>query len=234
MENSPITLCAIFAAWIQYFYCVTWLWTLCYAIDMFLALREKPGYPRLYHMLCWLLPSVTTAVGLAILYLPNADCHNLGPDESAFVRILPNYLLTYLPMITVMVVNPILYLCSLNTVTSLITSSLAQYTRKERTIIDAVKVKFGLILLVFYVCWLPNLVNSVLLWSEWFDLPVQTVSVLLYFMATLNPMQALLNSLVYRRANDKLVSPFHRKSKKEPTETTPLMPSDINGSSLVS
>lgn len=69
-------------------------------------------------------------------------------------------------------------------VTSLITQSLAQYTRKERAIIDTVKVKFGLILLVFYVCWLPNLVNSLLLWTEWYDLPVQTISVLLYVMVS--------------------------------------------------
>lgn len=67
-------------------------------------------------------------------------------------------------------------------VTSLITQSLSQYTRKERAIIDAVKVKFGLILLVFYICWLPNLVNSVLLWTEWTDLPTDIVSYLLYAM----------------------------------------------------
>lgn len=66
--------------------------------------------------------------------------------------------------------------------TSLITQSLSQYTRKERAIIDAVKVKFGLILLVFYICWLPNLVNSVLLWTEWTDLPTEIVSYLLYAM----------------------------------------------------
>lgn len=60
-------------AWVQYFYCVTWMWTLCYAVDMFLALREKPGYPTLYHLFSWLIPSALTAVGLAILYLPNAE-----------------------------------------------------------------------------------------------------------------------------------------------------------------
>uniref|UniRef100_A0A1B6EJT8 G-protein coupled receptors family 1 profile domain-containing protein n=1 Tax=Cuerna arida TaxID=1464854 RepID=A0A1B6EJT8_9HEMI len=234
LGDASITYCAIFAAWIQYFYCVTWMWTLCYAVDMFLALRERPGHPVLYHMFCWLIPSVLTAVGLAILYLPNADCHNLGPDESAFLRILPNYLLTYLPMVTVMVANPILYLCSLRSVTDLITQSLAQYTRKERAIIDAVKVKFGLILLVFYICWLPNLINSLFLWFEWYDLPAQTVYVLLYVMAVVNPLQALFNSLVYRRSSEKLVSPFHRKANQEASETTPLVPGDVNGTSLVS
>ncbi|XP_046681185.1 G-protein coupled receptor 143-like [Homalodisca vitripennis] len=234
LEDTSITYCAIFAAWIQYFYCVTWMWTLCYAVDMFLALRERPGHPLLYHMFCWLIPSVLTAVGLAILYLPNADCHNLGPDESAFLRILPNYLLTYLPMVTVMVANPILYLCSLRSVTDLITQSLAQYTRKERAIIDAVKVKFGLILLAFYICWLPNLINSLFLWFEWFNLPAQTVYVLLYIMAVVNPLQAFFNSLVYRRSSERLVSPFHRKANQEASETTPLVASDINGTSLVS
>lgn len=77
----------------------------------------------------------------------------------------------------------LVYFCS--QVTSLITQSLSQYTRKERAIIDAVKLKFGLILLVFYLCWLPNLVNSVLLWTEWNSLPSEIVSVLLYVMVRL-------------------------------------------------
>ncbi|KAG8272665.1 hypothetical protein J6590_037962 [Homalodisca vitripennis] len=177
---------------------------------------------------------LASSKGRELLPSPALRCHNLGPDESAFLRILPNYLLTYLPMVTVMVANPILYLCSLRSVTDLITQSLAQYTRKERAIIDAVKVKFGLILLAFYICWLPNLINSLFLWFEWFNLPAQTVYVLLYIMAVVNPLQAFFNSLVYRRSSERLVSPFHRKANQEASETTPLMASDINGTSLVS
>jgi len=62
-----------------------------------------------------------------------------------------------------------------------------------------VRIKFFAINAAFYVCWLPNLINGLLLWTLWFKLPVRVVISLWYLMALTNPMQALLNSLVYRR-----------------------------------
>uniref|UniRef100_A0A1B6CL95 G-protein coupled receptors family 1 profile domain-containing protein n=2 Tax=Clastoptera arizonana TaxID=38151 RepID=A0A1B6CL95_9HEMI len=219
--------CAIFAAWIEYFYCVTWLWTLCYAIDMWLGLRDRPAYTYFYHSLCWVLPSVLTFTGLGILYFPNADCHNLKAGESAFMRILPNYLLTYLPMLVVMIVNPIIYILSLNKVQDLVTLNFSQFTRKERMIVDATKLKFGLIILAFYVCWLPNLVNSILLWTQWPNLPKPALITLWYIMAVVNPLQAFFNSLVYRRSNEKIVY-FQRATRQDPaSEVTPLIASKI-------
>jgi ocular albinism type 1 protein len=51
---------------------VTWLWTLCYAVDIKLVLKERDGKPWLYHMISWILPAILTGIGLSILYIPNA------------------------------------------------------------------------------------------------------------------------------------------------------------------
>lgn len=37
-------------------------------------------------------------------------CHNLTSVTSALLKVLPNYFATYVPITTVMVVNPIMYL----------------------------------------------------------------------------------------------------------------------------
>ncbi|KAG8299453.1 hypothetical protein J6590_100730 [Homalodisca vitripennis] len=94
-------------------------------------------------------------------------------------------------------------------VTDLITQSLAQYTRKERAIIDAVKVKFGLILLAFYICWLPNLINSLFLWFEWFNLPAQTVYVLLYIMVTYHLTLSIKNDLTLNNCQHNWLNTRH-------------------------
>lgn len=230
--DLSVVYCALFAAWIQYFYTVTWLWTLCYAVDMFLILKERQGNQSIYHFMCWLIPAILTITGLAILYLPNADCNNLGPGESPFVRILPNYVMVYLPMVTVMVINPVLYMLSSQTVHELVCQRFSQFTRKERTVVDTFKVKFGIINIVFYLCWLPNLVNGVTLWTQWYSLPRETMYALWYFMALMNPLQALFNSLVYRRANEQItLCHIFRSSESvhEMDETTPLI-SSLNGS----
>ncbi|KAF4524261.1 hypothetical protein B566_EDAN008809 [Ephemera danica] len=179
-DLTSTLICSIASAWVQYFYMATWLWTLCYAIDIKLVLRERNGAPWLYHLVAWTVPATLTGVGLSILYVPNADCHNLG--SNAFVRILPNYCATYLPIAIVMVANPLLYSSSSKDVQLIASRALGQFTNKERAIVDALRLKFFAINAAFYICWLPNLINGVLLWTLWFDLPVKVVTSLWYIM----------------------------------------------------
>lgn len=88
-------------------------------------------------------------------------------------------------MLVVMVVNPILYLKSIRDMKNIISCTSGQFTSRERTIVDAIKVKFGVINLVFYICWMPNLINGFLLWMLWFRLPAESVIVLWHVMVTL-------------------------------------------------
>ncbi|BES95693.1 Ocular albinism type 1 protein [Nesidiocoris tenuis] len=229
-EDDTIILCIILAAWIQYFYVVTWAWNLFYAIDTYLAIKKKPGYPKLYHSLAWTVPAALSSIGLAVLYIPDADCHNVGMDTTAtYLRLLPNFILTYAAICCVMIACPVIYFITMREVDHIVTSSMGQVTSKERAVIQAVQLRFGLIILAFWLCWLPNLVNGIVVWVSWFDLPRRFVLILWYTMAVLNPLQAFFDSLVYRRANMKIVNPFaSRALSVKPTERTPLVQSPVN------
>lgn len=50
----------------------TWIWTLCYAVDMKLLLGNKNGRPLYYHVVAWILPAILTTFGLTMLYIPDA------------------------------------------------------------------------------------------------------------------------------------------------------------------
>ncbi|XP_049867680.1 G-protein coupled receptor 143-like [Pectinophora gossypiella] len=244
-DDVSVLFCSLISAWTQYFYTVTWFWTLFYAIDTFLALKGRDSHPLLYHSLAWGVPAATTGIGLSILYIPNATCHNLTSVSNALLRVLPNYCATYLPIATVMIVNPVMYLLASKNIEMAVALPLAQFTSKERRVVDTLKIKFCLINTVFYVCWLPNLINGVLLWTMWFTIPVKSIIVIWYIMAVFNPMQALLNALVYRKWNSdrRFVPTFSRAQKEfnfydeqspllgsEPPrlKLNPILPSSIN------
>lgn len=65
-------LLCIFQAWIQYWYFVTWLWTLCYTVDVGLAIQDKSSHPTAYHLFCWIFPAILTGFALFYLYYPDS------------------------------------------------------------------------------------------------------------------------------------------------------------------
>uniref|UniRef100_A0ABD2WIU2 G-protein coupled receptors family 2 profile 2 domain-containing protein n=1 Tax=Trichogramma kaykai TaxID=54128 RepID=A0ABD2WIU2_9HYME len=186
-------------AWTQYFYMATWIWTLCYAIDMKLLLGEKLGRPFWYHIFAWLMPAILTTLGLTILYVPNANCYDITSLSSTILRILPNYLATYGLLAVVMVANPLLYLSTTKDLKNVVTRTMAQMTGRERKLVQTIKLKFAMTNVVYYMCWIPNLLNGILLWTLWFQLPVKVIISLWYVMAVMNPLQAFFNALVYKR-----------------------------------
>ncbi|KAL6447052.1 hypothetical protein ACFW04_001422 [Cataglyphis niger] len=200
-DTSSVIFCALSSAWTQYFYMATWIWTLCYAVDMKLLLGDRNGHSVYYHTLAWVLPAFLTSFGLIILYIPDANCHNLTSLSSAILRILPNYCATYVLLAIVMIANPILYIASTRDLETAVLHSMAQMTGRERRLIQTVRLKFALINLVYYVCWTPNLINGILLWTLWFKLPVTAIITLWYIMAVTNPLQAFFNAIVYQSWN---------------------------------
>ncbi|PSN32913.1 hypothetical protein C0J52_20824 [Blattella germanica] len=202
---GSIIFCAVSSAWIQYFYMATWFWTLCYAIDMWRMMKAQrqmktdSDHAVCYHLTSWFCPAILTLSGLVVLYVPNANCHNLNTMKGVLLHILPNYCVTFLPMVVIMIVNPVLYYLSSRDVEFNIAIMNGQYTQRERNTVDAIKMKFFFFTLVFYMCWIPNLLCGILLWSLWIELPRNIIIMLWYFMAVMNPLQALLNSIVYRK-----------------------------------
>ncbi|CAG0889193.1 unnamed protein product [Darwinula stevensoni] len=99
--------CAILSAWSHYFYTVTYMWTLIYALDMWRTLQEKPPNTRVYHLCVWGSSALLSGIGVSLLYAPSLDCHQA--EEYGFWYILPSYLSTYIPILLVMIANPIIY-----------------------------------------------------------------------------------------------------------------------------
>ncbi|CAG9760843.1 unnamed protein product [Ceutorhynchus assimilis] len=210
-DDASVLFCAISSALTQYFYTSTWIWTLCYAIDMRFVLKQAESCHKHYHCFAWTIPAILTTIGLSLLYYPNANCHTSSSWCKALVRILPNYIVTYVPMLVVMIANPILYRYSIKDMKNIITCSSGQFTSRERDILEAIKIKFSVINMVFYICWVPNLINGVMLWSQWFHLPEEYMIAVWYVMAFTNPLQAFFNALVYRRwsvGSEKVVLPW--------------------------
>ncbi|XP_023289863.1 G-protein coupled receptor 143 isoform X1 [Orussus abietinus] len=183
-DTSSVVFCALSSAWTQYFYMATWIWTMCYAIDMKLLLGEREGHPSCYHALAWICPAILTTFGLTILYLPDANCHNSLSLSSALLRILPNYCITYVLLAVVMIANPALYIASTRDLKTAVTCSMAQMTGRERKLVQAIRLKFALTNLVYYICWVPNIVNGILLWTLWFQLPIKVIISVWYIMVS--------------------------------------------------
>lgn len=120
---------------------------------------------------------------------------------------MPNYFFNYGPILFVMIVNPIIYYkCSKEVNRQLILRS-GQYTNNERQTHDLFKIKFSLINVIFYICWMPNVINAILVWSSWSALTrTSTIGTIVvinwYLVAVLNPLQAFFNALVYRSWNE--------------------------------
>ncbi|XP_022918236.1 G-protein coupled receptor 143-like [Onthophagus taurus] len=208
-DKTSVLFCAICSAVAQYFYTSTWVWTICYTIDMKLLLLEKKSPRIYYHLAAWIIPIFLTTIGLGLLYIPNGECHT---RENVSFKILPNFLVTYVPITIVMIVNPILYSLSTKDMETVIATISGQFTSKEREVMDAIKRKFFYINLAFVLCWAPNLINGVFIWSSWFHIPSKIIIILWYLMAVMNPLQALFNCIVYRRwtkGAEKIVKPWN-------------------------
>ncbi len=102
--------------------------------------------------------------------------------DNSFWKFFPNYLVSYIPLLAVMIINPILYCSSSKLAEIMVSQYLSQYTNKERLIVDLIKIKFGLINLTFYACWLPNVINAFIIFLNWNHFPRSTIVSLWYIM----------------------------------------------------
>ncbi|XP_077995551.1 G-protein coupled receptor 143-like [Glandiceps talaboti] len=192
-KNARI-FCAISGAWIQYFYITTYFWTFSFAVDIFLLMRNRTSEMWLYHVLSWIISAVLCVDGLITLYFPSLiEC------EQREINLLPHYMATLIPILMVMICNPILYFISSRKVSKFLALTSGRYTDQERLLVKQVKEKFAMILAVFFVCWLPNVVNGfIILCQHSKDSYNGGVIALDVMMGILNPLQAFFNALIYR------------------------------------
>ncbi|MBN3320547.1 GP143 protein, partial [Atractosteus spatula] len=203
-EVWPAAFCVGSAIWIQLFYSASFWWTFCYAVDVFLVVKRSAGLSTivLYHMITWGLAVLLCVEGVAMLYYPS-----ISSCENGLEHAVPHYITTYAPMLLVLIVNPILFGRTVSAVTSLLKGRQGIYTENERRLGTEIKIRFFKIMLVFIICWLPNLINeSLLFYMEMQDdirashlKNVRNAALITWFiMGILNPMQGFLNTLAFR------------------------------------
>lgn len=75
LDNNTfnIALCGSFGAITQFFYTATYGYTLSYAICVYQILKGHPPALMKHHAIIWSCSAVFTAVGLSVLYYPNAE-----------------------------------------------------------------------------------------------------------------------------------------------------------------
>ncbi|KAK5890373.1 hypothetical protein CesoFtcFv8_013898 [Champsocephalus esox] len=202
-EVWPEVFCVGSAMWIQLFFSASFWWTFCYAVDVFLVVKTSAGMSTiiLYHMITWGLAVLLCVEGVAMLYYPSiSDC------EQGLQHAIPHYVTTYAPMLLVLVANPIFFNRTISAVTSLLKGRQGIYTENERRLANEIQIRFFKIMLVFFICWVPNIINESLL----FYLEMQTdindngfrnirnaALITWFIMGILNPMQAFLNTLAF-------------------------------------
>ncbi|XP_063964801.1 G-protein coupled receptor 143-like [Lytechinus pictus] len=239
-------LCTLATAWIHFFFFATYVWITCYAIDVFLFLQKKTWKHalRFYFVISWLLPIAFLSFGLWALHRttePEWACSAKKGDE---LLLEAYYLCLFVPMVIVLILNPIIYILAVRKVSPLMRRG-GMYRDQEREVERQVKRKFLKIVIVLEICWLPNVVNGILLLSR-VKPDMKGFPFIWILMAIFNPMQAFLNTLVYwgptgcsflsfsprRSESDDYVSPSEILHSHPPwkdaavpsdTETTPLM-----------
>ncbi|XP_003961909.2 G-protein coupled receptor 143 [Takifugu rubripes] len=199
----PEVYCVGSSMWIQLFFSASFWWTFFYAVDVFLVVKTSAGISTiiLYHMITWGLALLLCTEGVAMLYYPSiSDC------EQGLQHAIPHYITTYAPMLLVFVANPIFFNRTTAAVTSLLKGRQGIYTENERRLANEIKIRFFKIMLVFVICWVPNIINESLLFylemqadindSSFRDVR-NTALITWFIMGILNPMQAFLNTLAF-------------------------------------
>eukprot|EP00064_Thunnus_orientalis_P004594 superscaffoldBa00000421_g4606 len=155
----------------------------------------------LYHMITWGLAVLLCVEGVAMLYYPSiSDC------EQGLQHAIPHYVTTYAPMLLVLVANPVFFNRTISAVTSLLKGRQGIYTENERRLANEIKIRFFKIMLVFFICWVPNIINESLLFYLEMQMDINDNSfrnirnaalITWFIMGILNPMQAFLNTLAF-------------------------------------
>ncbi|KAM9041040.1 G-protein coupled receptor 143-like [Megaptera novaeangliae] len=126
--------------------------------------------------------------------------------ERGLEHAIPHYVTTYLPLLLVLVANPILFRKTVTAVASLLKGRQGVYTEHERRMGDVIKTRFFKIMLVFIICWVSNIINESLLFylemqpdingASWKQVR-NAAKTTWFMMGILNPAQGFLLSLAF-------------------------------------
>ncbi|XP_065839645.1 cyclic AMP receptor-like protein A [Oscarella lobularis] len=176
-----------------FFYISTFMWTFCYALDIYLQLRDKNVPHRSYHVLCWGFAGILSGLQIVLSHFathpPYPYC--LLPSDHALAK----YLSFYVTIAVVMVSLPVLFLLSLAEIRRA-QMGRGRFTENERKVLRAIAWKFFFIVMIFVYGWCANFVNGfymVIKTEDKWDSPF----VFYVLEALSNPMQGFFNAFVF-------------------------------------
>ncbi|XP_006835764.1 PREDICTED: G-protein coupled receptor 143 [Chrysochloris asiatica] len=199
----PAAFCVGSAMWIQLLYSACFWWLFCYAVDNYLVIQRSAGLSTmlLYRLMAWGLAVLLCVEGGFMLYYPSVSRCEKGVEHT-----IPHYITTYLPLMLVLLANPILFQKTVTAVVALLKGRQGIYTENERRMGAVIKIRFFKIMLVLTICWLSNIINESLLFYLEMQPDIHRGSLksvriaaktTWVIMGTLNPAQGFLLSLAF-------------------------------------
>jgi ocular albinism type 1 protein len=195
---------------LRFAYTATYIWTLVFAVDTFYRARTRSVVnSKYYHWIVWSVSAMLAGSHLVIVFTGT----KIGRACANKDRLIGSYSLLYLPMLVVMISNPLLYYCTTHQYKRRLWEA-GLFSARERKELKDHKYMFLIYIVVFYSCWVASLVYLIFASITLFDslsnlkkvpLPVWIVN------AITNPLQGFLNSLTYGRFGKSIYTDPHTK-----------------------
>jgi ocular albinism type 1 protein len=197
---------AFVESWVYFWYLATYFWTFFFAVDVYNS--KHGGKWKLWcsHTFTWSFCSVYVAGSVAALwaYPPQTSC------TDAPIDVISHFLCTFGPIVVFMIALPIFYMSAWKQMKK--AAEVAPAVDIWKTEKKVSRRKILSIILVFYLCWLVNIVDGVVLITihalqdstqgEAFTLynwlySYQYIYTVWLLEAILNPLQGLFNAVAY-------------------------------------
>lgn len=191
LSKGPEFFCILQGATLQQFSLSSFLWTSAIAITLYQAIcRNNSGVARfeyLFHVICWLLPSITVVVCLSIGAFGDAYTWCWIKHDDSAIR----FTMFFVPSFLIIIVNSALFIR--------ISIFLHQQSPAEMAgTVEGVRIQriqrsMLFFVLILILSWIAPVVNR----SYEFMTGGPSPFVLYYFQALAEPLQGFLNSIVY-------------------------------------
>ena len=176
---------------LRFGYIATFIWTLLYPVDTLLKLKKQKDVNLIvYHAITWTLSAALAGSNVVVVFV------NVGVPCAGENRLIGSYFLMYMPLVVVMVTNPFLYRHTTRAYREELHKT-GKYSTEERQKVNKAKRNFMLYTVVFYVCWLPSVVNLIAALITHFTGVVRVPFPIWIINGICNPLQGFLNSLSY-------------------------------------
>ncbi|ESO91590.1 hypothetical protein LOTGIDRAFT_163315 [Lottia gigantea] len=221
-DSINIGFCNFINIWIQFFYLCGYFWNIVYGVELLFSVKSA-DHSYMKYVVGFLPPVLLIVLQILMVYASSSQwCLEEGLDK-LFV-----YLSMILPVIFVLIITPIIFYTILKSVRKSMIGSLGRFGTMEREVLNAARFKFTSIVIIFIFCWLPNLIFAVLQLFEERNMMYDVFLAVATIQAITNPLQAILNCMVYRGWPGALTM---CSNQSEVTSLTPSMSrSDLDGS----